>query len=70
MNQILNKYPQTYVKLMKILHEEGDILSTMIDNDYSTLTVQNARRLEELRHELAEMRATIDMDDNYKENYQ
>lgn len=69
MNQILNKYPQTYVKLMKILHEEGDILSTMIDNDYSTLTVQNARRLEELRHELAEMRATIDMDGNYKENY-
>lgn len=66
MNQILNKYPQTYVKLMKILHEEGDILSTM----YSTLTVQNARRLEELRHELAEMRATIDMDGNYKENYQ
>lgn len=70
MNQILNKYPQTYIKLMKILHEEGDILSTMIDNDYSTLTVQNARRLEELRHELAEMRATIDMDGNYKENYQ
>lgn len=70
MNQILNKYPQTYVKLMKILHEEGDILSTMIDNDYSTLTVQNARRLEELRRELAEMRATIDMDGNYKENYQ
>lgn len=70
MNQILNKYPQTYVKLMKILHEEGDILSTMIDNDYSTLTVQNARRLEELRHELAEMRATIDMDGNYKKNYQ
>lgn len=70
MNQILNKYPQTYVKLMKILHEEGDILSTMIDDDYSTLTVQNARRLEELRHELAEMRATIDMDGNYKENYQ
>ena len=69
-NQILNKYPQTYVKLMKILHEEGDILSTMIDNDYSTLTVQNARRLEELRYELAEMRATIDMDGNYKENYQ
>jgi hypothetical protein len=70
MNQMLNKYPQTYVKLMKILHEEGDILSTMIDNDYSTLTVQNARRLEELRDELAEMRATIDMDGNYKENYQ
>lgn len=70
MNQILNKYPQTYVKLMKILHEEGDILSTMIDNDYSTLTVQNARRLEVLRDELAEMRATIDMDGNYKENYQ
>lgn len=70
MNQILNKYPQTYVKLMKILHEEGDILSTMIDNDYSTLTVQNARRLEVLRDKLAEMRATIDMDGNYKENYQ
>lgn len=70
MNQILNKYPQTYVKLMKILHEEGDILSTMIDNDYSTLTVQNARRLETLRDELEEMRAIIDMDGNYKENYQ
>lgn len=70
MNQILNKYPQTYVKLMKILHEEGDILSTMIDNDYSTLTVQNARRLETLRDELAEMRSAIDMDGNYKENYQ
>lgn len=70
MNQILNKYPQTYVKLMKILHEEGDILSTMIDNDYSTLTVQNARRLEVLRDELAEMRATIDMNGNYKKNYQ
>lgn len=69
MNQILNKYPQTYVKLMKILHEKGDILSTMIDDDYSTLTVQNARRLEELRHELAEMRATIDMAGNYKKNY-
>lgn len=69
-NQLLNKYPETYVKLMKILHEEGDILSTMIDNDYSTLTVQNARRLEELRSELAEMRATIDIDGNYKENYQ
>lgn len=39
-NQLLNKYPETYVKLMKLLHEEGDILSTMIDNDYSTLTVQ------------------------------
>lgn len=36
-NQLLNKYPETYVKLMKLLHEEGDILSTMIDNDYSTL---------------------------------
>ena len=69
-NQLLNKYPETYVKLMKLLHEEGDILSTMIDNDYSTLTVQNARRLETLRDELAEMRATIDMDGNYKENYQ
>lgn len=69
MNQILNKYPETYVKLMKLLHEEGDILSTMIDNDYSTLTVQNARRLEVLRDELAEMRAVIDVDGNYKENY-
>lgn len=69
MNQILNKYPQTYVKLMKLLHEEGDILSTMIDNDYSTLTVQNERRLGEIRGELTEMRATIDVDGNYKENY-
>lgn len=69
MNQLLNKYPETYVKLMKLLHEEGDILSTMIDNDYSTLTVQNERRLGEIRRELTEMRATIDVDGNYKENY-
>lgn len=69
MNQILNKYPQTYVKLMKLLHEEGDILSTMIDNDYSTLTVQNERRLNEIQSELTEMRAVIDVDGNYKENY-
>lgn len=69
MNQLLNKYPETYVKLMKLLHEEGDILSTMIDNDYSTLTVQNERRLGEIRGELTEMRATIDVDGNYKENY-
>ena len=69
MNQLLNKYPETYVKLMKLLHEEGDILSTMIDNDYSTLTVQNERRLGEIRGELTEMRATIDADGNYKENY-
>lgn len=69
MNQLLNKYPETYVKLMKLLHEEGDILSTMIDNDYSTLTVQNERRLGEIRGELTEMRTTIDVDGNYKENY-
>lgn len=69
MNQLLNKYPETYVKLMKLLHEEGDILSTMVDNDYSTLTVQNERRLGEIRGELTEMRATIDVDGNYKENY-
>lgn len=69
MNQLLNKYPETYIKLMKLLHEEGDILSTMIDNDYSTLTVQNERRLGEIRGELTEMRATIDVDGNYKENY-
>lgn len=69
MNQILNKYPETYVKLMKLLHEEGDILSTMIDNDYSTLTVQNERRLNEIQSELTEMRAVIDVDGNYKENY-
>lgn len=68
-NQLLNKYPQTYVKLMKLLHEEGDILSTMIDNDYSTLTVQNERRLNEIQSELTEMRAVIDVDGNYKENY-
>lgn len=69
MNQLLNKYPETYVKLMKLLHEEGDILSTMINNDYSTLTVQNERRLREIRGELTEMRATINVDGNYKENY-
>lgn len=69
-NQLLNKYPETYVKLMKLLHEEGDILSTMIDNDYSTLTVQNERRLNEIQSELTEMRAVIDIDGNYKENYQ
>lgn len=68
-NQLLNKYPETYVKLMKLLHEEGDILSTMIDNDYSTLTVQNERRLNEIQSELTEMRAVIDIDGNYKENY-
>lgn len=68
-NQLLNKYPETYVKLMKLLHEEGDILSTMIDNDYSTLTVQNERRLNEIQNELTEMRAVIDVDGNYKENY-
>lgn len=68
-NQLLNKYPKTYVKLMKLLHEEGDILSTMIDNDYSTLTVQNERRLNEIQSELTEMRAVIDVDGNYKENY-
>lgn len=68
-NQLLNKYPETYVKLTKLLHEEGDILSTMIDNDYSTLTVQNERRLNEIQSELTEMRAVIDVDGNYKENY-
>lgn len=68
-NQLLNKYPETYVKLMKLLHEEGDILSTMIDNDYSTLTAQNERRLNEIQSELTEMRAVIDVDGNYKENY-
>lgn len=68
-NQLLNKYPEIYVKLMKLLHEEGDILSTMIDNDYSTLTVQNERRLNEIQSELTEMRAVIDVDGNYKENY-
>lgn len=68
-SQLLNKYPETYVKLMKLLHEEGDILSTMIDNDYSTLTVQNERRLNEIQSELTEMRAVIDVDGNYKENY-
>lgn len=68
-NQLLNKYPETYVKLMKLLHEEGDILSTMIDNDYSTLTIQNERRLNEIQSELTEMRAVIDVDGNYKENY-
>lgn len=68
-NQLLNKYPETYVKLMKLLHEEGDILSTIIDNDYSTLTVQNERRLNEIQSELTEMRAIIDVDGNYKENY-
>lgn len=68
-NQLLNKYPETYVKLMKLLHEEGDILSTMIDNDYSTLTVQNEKRLNEIQSELTEMRAVIDIDGNYKENH-
>lgn len=68
-NQLLNKYPETYVKLMKLLHEEGDILSTMINNDYSTLTVQNERRLNEIQSELTKMRAVIDVNGNYKENY-
>lgn len=69
LNQILNKFPQTYVKLKKLLQEEGEILSTMTDNDYSTLTPQNAARLEAILDEIAEMRTTIDSQGNYKENY-
>lgn len=69
LNQILNKYPKTYTKLMKLMQEEGEILSTMVDNDYATLTPQNARRLRQIQDEIADMRSVIDEDGEYKENY-
>lgn len=69
LEQILNKYPETYVHLKKLMQEEGDILSTMTDNDYSTLTPQNQKRLDAILNEIAEMRRTVDEDGEYKENY-
>lgn len=69
LNKILNKYPKTYIKLKKLMQEEGEILSTMTDNDYSTLTPQNAARLEEILSEIQDMRSTIDELGNYRENY-
>lgn len=69
LNKILNKYPKTYIKLKKLMQEEGEILSTMTDNDYSTLTPQNAARLEEILFEIQDMRSTIDELGNYRENY-
>lgn len=69
LNKILDKYPKTYIKLKKLMQEEGEILSTMIDNDYSTLTPQNAARLEEILSEIQDMRSTIDELGNYRENY-
>lgn len=69
LNKILDKYPKTYIKLKKLMQEEGEILSTMIDNDYSTLTPQNAARLEEILSEVQDMRSTIDELGNYRENY-
>lgn len=69
LNKILDKYPKTYIKLKKLMQEEGEILSTMTDNDYSTLTPQNAARLEEILSEIEDMRSTIDELGNYRENY-
>lgn len=69
LNKILDKYPKTYIKLKKLMQEEGEILSTMTDNDYSTLTPQNAARLEEILSEIQDMRSTIDEFGNYRENY-
>lgn len=69
LNKILDKYPKTYIKLKKLMQEEGEILSTMTDNDYSTLTPQNATRLEEILSEIQDMRSTIDELGNYRENY-
>lgn len=69
LNKILDKYPKTYIKLKKLMQEEGEILSTMTDNDYSTLTPQNAARLKEILSEIQDMRSTIDELGNYRENY-
>lgn len=69
LNKILDKYPKTYIKLKKLMQEEGEILSTITDNDYSTLTPQNAARLEEILSEIQDMRSTIDELGNYRENY-
>lgn len=69
LNKILDKYPKTYIKLKKLMQEEGEILSTMTDNDYSTLTPQNTARLEEILSEIQDMRSTIDELGNYRENY-
>lgn len=69
LNKILDEYPKTYIKLKKLMQEEGEILSTITDNDYSTLTPQNAARLEEILSEIQDMRSTIDELGNYRENY-
>ena len=69
LNKILDKYPKTYIKLKKLMQEEGEILSTITDNDYSTLTPQNAARLEEILSEIQDMRSTIDKLGNYRKNY-
>lgn len=69
LDQMLDKYPATYTKLKKLLQEEAEILSTMVDNDYNTLTEQNQNRLEAILDAIEDMRSTIDSDGNYKENY-
>lgn len=69
LNHILDKYPQTYVRLKKLMQEQADILSTMIDGDYNTILPENAKRLNEIRSEIAEMRSEIDVYGEYKENY-
>lgn len=69
LDQMLDKYPATYTKLKKLLQEEAEILSTMVDNDYNTLTEQNQNRLETILDAIEDMRSTIDSDGNYKENY-
>lgn len=65
----LLKYPDVYTKLKGFMFEQSQILSTMIDNDYSTLTDEKTKRLKEITDEIAEMRMLIDVDGNYKENY-
>lgn len=69
LDQMLDKYPATYIKLKKLMQEEAEILSTMVDNDYNTLTEQNQNRLEAILDAIQDMRSTIDSDGNYKENY-
>lgn len=69
LNKILDKYPATYTKLKKLMQEQSEILSTMIGDDYRTLVPSRAKRLNEIRSEINEMRSTIDNDGNYKSNY-
>ena len=65
----LLKYKDSYVKLKSLMFEQSQILSTMIDNDYSTLSVEKEKRLKEIGAVIAEMRNTVDENGNYKDNY-